>query len=294
MTEEERQDAENAENEGEGTDTDTDTEGQDEDTKGAKDAGGSEGEGAGGEDTPTEIEALAAEEGWSPEDKWRGDPDKWVDARTFIRQGRTILRSTLQRQDGELGEMKTTLSEFRDHYGKVEQRAHARAMAELKAEQRAAVEEGDTGAYDAAGKKMDELGKEVPGPAKPARKEGPSPDEDPNFKAFSADNAWYGGNIKMTAYAESIAAVVGRKHEGRAFYDKIAEEVRAEFPDQFGNVARKKPSRVEGSGAGAMRRGSGNGKAYEDLPAEDKAICNRYVKQKLLTREQYVADYQWE
>jgi hypothetical protein len=254
---------------------------------------GQEGRATEGDEEPTEIEQLAAEEGWSPEDKWRGDPEKWVNARTFIRQGRTILRSTLQRQDGELSEMKTTMGEFRDHYRNVEQRAHDRAMAELKTEQRAAVEEGDTAAYDDAAKKIDELGKEVPEPAKkPTGKEGP--DEDPNFKPFSADNPWYGDDIEMTAYAESIATVVGRKHEGPAFYDKIAEEVRAKFPDKFQNAARRKPSRVEGSGAGTMRRGNGAGKTFADLPADAKTACTRFVKQGLMTREEYVADYEWE
>lgn len=270
----------------EGEGTDDEGEGQDEGTKDAA------GEDVKGDDEPTEIEELAGETGWSPKDKWRGNADDWVDARTFIRQGTTILRSTLKRQDGELTEIRGTLGEFRDHYRNVEQRAHDRAVTELKSEQRAAVEDGDTAAYDAAGKKIDDLDKDAPVKAtKPAER---TQDEDPNFKAFSADNPWYGDDIRLTAYAESISAVVGRKHEGRTFYDKIAEEVRAEFPEKFGNAARKKPSRVEGSGAGTMRRGSGNGKTYADLPPEAKAACDRFVKQNLMKRDQYVSDYEWE
>ena len=165
-------------------------------------------------------------------------------------------------------------------------------MAELKTEQRAAVEEGDTAAYDAAGKKIDELGKDVPEETTKAADR--TADDDPGFKPFSAANPWYGDNIEMTAYAESISAVVGRNHQGSAFYDKIAEEVRAKFPDNFRNAARKSPSRVEGSGASTTRRGSGNGKTYADLPPEAKAACDRFVKQDLMKREQYVDDYQWE
>jgi hypothetical protein len=29
------------------------------------------------------------------------------------------------------------------------------------------------------------------------------------------------------------------------------------------------------------------------LPSEAKAACDRFVKQKLMTREQYVADFDW-
>ena len=105
MSEEEKQDAEDAENEGEGSGTEGEDqesgirdqdegEGEGEDAKGA---GGAEGDGE-----PTAIEGLAAEMGWVPKDKWRGDPDKWVEPRIFIRQGDTILRNTLHRQDGRI------------------------------------------------------------------------------------------------------------------------------------------------------------------------------------------------
>jgi hypothetical protein len=35
-------------------------------------------------------------------------------------------------------------------------------------------------------------------------------------------------------------------------------------------------------------------KGYNDLPAEAKAACDKFVKQKLMTVEQYVNEYEWD
>ncbi len=37
------------------------------------------------------YEALASEMGWTPEEKFRGDPTKWVDAKTFYEKGQYVL-----------------------------------------------------------------------------------------------------------------------------------------------------------------------------------------------------------
>ena len=64
-----------------------------------------------------------------------------------------------------------------------------------------------------------------------------------------------------------------------------------EFPTKFGKK-QSPASRVE-SGSGRTGRSSGNAQTYDNLPSEAKAACDRFVKQKLMTREQYVADFDW-
>jgi hypothetical protein len=65
------------------------------------------------------------------------------------------------------------------------------------------------------------------------------------------------------------------------------------FPwvDKFGKK-QNSSSRVE-SGSGRQGRSGGSSQSYDNLPAEAKAACDRFVKQKLMTREQYVADFDW-
>jgi hypothetical protein len=80
--------------------------------------------------------------------------------------------------------------------------------------------------------------------------------------------------------------------KGQAFLSKLDEVLAEEFPNKFGNK-QAPTSRVE-SGAGRAGRGnSSNAPNYDNLPPEAKAACDRFVKQKLMTREQYVADFDW-
>jgi hypothetical protein len=79
--------------------------------------------------------------------------------------------------------------------------------------------------------------------------------------------------------------------KGQPFLDKLDEVLAEEFPSKFGKK-QAPSSRVE-SGSGRQGRSSGNSQSYDNLPAEAKAACDRFVKQKLMTREQYVADFDW-
>lgn len=43
---------------------------------------------------PSEVERIAIELGWTPQDKWRGDPSKWTPAADFLRGTKTVLERT--------------------------------------------------------------------------------------------------------------------------------------------------------------------------------------------------------
>ena len=38
-----------------------------------------------------EIEQKAKAMGWSPQEEFRGDPDKWIDAAKFVARGENIM-----------------------------------------------------------------------------------------------------------------------------------------------------------------------------------------------------------
>jgi len=234
----------------------------------------------------SDVERLASDMGWSPQDQWRGDADKWVDATAYIKAGPEILKSSLKRQDSKMLALEGTLKEFKGHYEKVTQTAYDRAMADLKQQQREAVAEGDTEAFERVETQIETLNA-------PEAKAEPdaNPDNDPAFIQFQAKNDWYGpdGDYEMTAEAEKAAAVIGRSYEGEEFYTRITNAMKKKFPDRFGNPARKETARVEGSGGNAPRKSGG--KTFSDLPAEGKAACNKFVAEGLMTKEDYVRDY---
>lgn len=238
---------------------------------------------------PNEIEEIALEMGWAPQDKWNGSADSWVDAKTFLKRGPTFLKRTLEKQDSELASLKQDIKRMASASEKAAARAYEQALVDLKTQRAEAIRAGDPGAVDHFDKQMDELRKDAPEP--PAA---PNPDEDPNFKSWLADNAWYGkgGDYKMRAFANQIAPEVGADgFQGAEFYQKITELVREEFPEKFANAARKGAPRVEGAGNGSMGRSGGAKKTYRDLPPEARRACDNFVSDGVLTKEQYVADY---
>lgn len=76
--------------------------GGDSDTGAAGSDGG--GDASSAADHP-EVEQRAREMGWSPREQWRGNPDNWIDASTFVQRGEQvlpILQANLRQRDTQL------------------------------------------------------------------------------------------------------------------------------------------------------------------------------------------------
>ena len=238
---------------------------------------------------PTDEDlAKAARLGWVPKDKYRGDPKRWVDADEFIRRGETelpILRERLRKQDDTIAEMQSTFKEFKEYHTKTVQAQYQKAVRELTAKQLEAVETADVAAFERVQKEMADLQKDFETPKTP---ETPAPN--PVFVEWQSKNDWYGKDKEASAYADLIAPGFERVATPGSpeFFEAIANEVKLRFPQKFSNPQRNAPPAVEGGSVSASR---GKKKTYADLPYSAKAACDKYVKNGLTTREQYVADY---
>jgi len=123
----------------------------------------------------------------------------------------------------------------------------------------------------------------------------PTPEAiDPNLQAWLDRNTWFGQDKRLTAVVNGVGESLRLELpllKGQAFLDKLDEVLAEEFPNKFGKK-QSPSSRVE-SGSGRQSRSGGNAQSYDNLPSEAKSACDRFVKQKLMTREQYVADFDW-
>lgn len=77
--------------------------------------GGGDG-GAGGGQTPQSaaVEQRALEMGWAPKDQWRGNPDSWIDAQTFVQRGEQmlpILQANSRKDRAELAALRRQLQD---------------------------------------------------------------------------------------------------------------------------------------------------------------------------------------
>lgn len=255
------------------------------------------------QDQRQQAEVKARSMGWRPKEQFRGDPTKWVDAEEFVRRGEQhipILRDRLDRTQKELEELRQASREALDMQRENQKRERARLQAEidgLRTTQRRAVEAGDVATYDEAGKKIEALDKAMPPEPQPAPAAQPElPQEARDFEA--RNSSWFGpnGDREMTEEAIALHAAQQRRGDKRPLAEQLLEienKVKRLYPHKFSNQRRNGASAVDGGGdmGGGGQPQRGTKKGYQDLPSDAKAACDRYVAQKLMTREQYCADF---
>ena len=268
-----------------------------------------------------DITQKASKMGWVPLEKFKGDPERWTDAETFVRRGEEVLpivkknnERLTQRLDVLENENATTkqllkaateaLSEFQKYHEEDSKRQYDRALEKLKSDKKEALRESDYDAVveiDEAIKVLDEQKSKTVKKvfAEPAPTQN-DPTQDPIFKSWVAENAdWYGKDPQRSAYAESIGAYLQRMEpnlKGKEFLERVADEVADKFglPDKPARA-----DRVEGSRQGSGRQSGA--KTYADLPPEAKQSCDKFgakligegkaFKSQAEWRKQYVRDY---
>jgi hypothetical protein len=206
------------------------------------------------------AETAARLQGWRPLGEYRGKPGGWVDAKTFIQRGQDYL-PFVQKENRELkqtmGNMTTEMEGLRtlvastqsdmkkllDFSRRANQSGYDRAMADLKAQQRQAVTDGDVAKFDQIEgqiTEMDAARDEAPpvGDPPPARQEiTPRQTIDPAVEAFVAENPWFNTDRVLNSamigehniiIAESPALPVAQQLE------KAKEAVMRRYPKKFG------------------------------------------------------------
>lgn len=240
------------------------------------------------------VEQEAREMGWVPQEDYKGDPDRWVDAATYAERGHTVLpilrqanqklhQTTIQ-QSKQLAEMQETLKASQEAIQELQafnteetKRKIAEAKKQVLIELKAAKEAGDVAQEVELTDALTDIKvaeKEAAARKEPVQtsKNSAATDvgkSDPDLAAFLEANPWYGNDARKTAKANGIVYMLRSDPDnddliGAAFYKKVTE--------QMNNTIRQ-PSKVEGSTAPTAAL-SAAGKTYKDLPADAKAACN--------------------
>jgi hypothetical protein len=261
-------------------------------------------------ETTESIQEEAQTQGWVPKEKFHGRESDWVDAETFVKRGREILpilrknNATLMQ---DLNATKAQLNEFRQaaEEFKVFQREsyerkaadYERQIQEIKENRAQAISDGDGQRVNALDDALDEAKDNLKVAQKSVQDAGKQPAApngiDPGLQEWMDRNEWFGKDKRMTPIANGIGESIRMDFpdlKGKAFLDKLDEVLAEEFPAKFGRSSRGSP--VE-SGSGRQGRGNIIAQSYENQPSDAKAACDKFVKQKLMTREDYVKAYDW-
>jgi hypothetical protein len=224
-----------------------------------------------------------------------------------------ILRKNNEKLLKELGEAKKmaeeareTAKEFREFQKQQFERKTKdleSQLEQLKQAKRDAITQGDGDRAIAIDDAMDAIkeerleAKQDLKAAEEKAKEVPQVTADPSLNEWMDRNDWFGKDTRLTGVANGLGVELRREFpnlQGKAFLDKLDEELAAMLPEKFG---KKRPVQnpMEGSPNGTARPSASSGKkTYANLPADAKAACDKYVKQGLMTKEAYVAEYEWD
>lgn len=233
--------------------------------------------------------AEAAEMGWRPKGEFPGDEGKFVDAKTYVLRGETMLpmvKAELAKAKGQIADLKKTFKQFGEYHNKVEERAYTRALSELQGKLDDAVEVGDVAAARKANKEITDLVAETR-----ARVE-PEEDHAEDRKAILGwirETGWYGSDTAKTTYADLEADDMGPAHQWDGGTDAWLKELQSRVERKF------TPAKVNPVNGGGNRSAVGKtGKGYADLPAEDRKICDKFVAAGILKdRDEYLKRYSW-
>lgn len=276
----------------------------------------------------SEAETEARRHGWRPQEEFAGDKSKWVDAETFLKRGERFtknLEKKVEKLEAQIAQFEGTKKAFREFFDReVKKRdaEHAQEIASLKTQLRAAVREGDDAVADTleeqiqTAQEQHRLAKESSEKlAKEQQAELPTGNEpttatakvdiDPVLREWVADgNEWFDTEPALTKYATELAAYLRQKGEpaiGREFLEKVAAQVRKDFPRKFreldaaaGRAPRQSPT---SGGASTSNNGKAssqivvNGKTKSDLPAEDLAVMKQFIREGLYTEESFLKSY---
>jgi len=241
-----------------------------------------------------ENESTAAEMGWVPKDEYRGDPNKWVDAETFVNRGNKSGPILKERNEHLIKEIQTLKSEFAKHKEvteqfkafQAEQRERREAeykvqISELRLQKSEAIRNGDGDAVNDIDDRIDAIKDRARDVKIPPQQTQVAPH--PDFDSWQAENSWFNSDKKMKAYAVEVAMELrekGDQSEGRVFFDKVKEALRKDFPSKFGNPNRSKPGAVETGSVSSYK-----GKTFNDIPADERKVIKSFIEQGLYKTE---------
>jgi len=238
-----------------------------------------------------DYEHDAREQGWKPEEEWKGDPPAsgFKTAEQFVKDGEQIpgiLKSQIGRLNDQMDSMKGTFAEFQDYTRKQQEKSrkeNERLISELEQVRAQAVTDGDGAAFAKADRDIQNLEPNEP-KAEPI---------DPLGQEWATKSTWYGKDPELTELADDIYVSIQRDgYTGKAYYAELDRRVKNARPDKFENSRRNKASTVEGGG----NRDTGGGEqTWANLPKEDRATAERFIAEMPgFTKEQFLSEYEWE
>ena len=265
---------------------------------------------------PESVRNEALAQGWTDKEHWKGPEGDWVDADVFVQRGKEWVGNLRKSNDNlqrELANTKEQLKEIRattEEFKRFQKEAYEKKiqdyetkLTELKEVRARAISDGDGSKVNELDDAIDNIKDEVretKAVATKAQEESYKPAAttqlDPALQSWLDNNKWFGTDRRMTAITNGIGESLRLEQpllKGQEFLDKLDEILLEEFPDRLGKPNTGRGSPVESGSGSRQSRTRGNPHSYDNLPADAKKACDKFVQQKLMSREEYLSMYDW-
>lgn len=231
----------------------------------------------------TAAEQRAWNDGWRPEDQFEGNPENWKTAGEYnlygemqaqVREAKAETRRIQSQTEAQI----TSLNKY--HEGK-----RQAELADLKAQQREAVDHADTERFDRLQTQIDEH-------------QSPLPDVDtgkaPEIAAWEASQGEWINNpndertIQANAFYAIAAAKPGATYDSALKY--VDDNLSKLYPEQKPqtNPRREMPTMTEQSRRPAGRQRSGKELTMNDLTASERSDWEKFGSQMFTDEKQFL------
>lgn len=235
-------------------------------------------------------EAAAKARGWISKDEYRGKPEDWQDAKSFLDRNSSLktevesLRDRIGQQEEAYAERLKRLESTND---RIIREDRDRLLRELARAKRAAVELGDTDEYDRLEREEhDYFSRQVEHERQERQPQKQQEQQPllPETQEWLRRNSWFHETpamqqIALGFYEEAKEGHPATRDESKrlAYVDKRMKEV---YPDKFGDGNRS--NSVEG---GSRNTPSGNSNKMSNLPPEARAACRKFIAKGIIKNE---------
>lgn len=240
-------------------------------------------------ESPYEEKALAR--GWRPKEEFEGDPEEWVDAKTFVEKGELMdiihtTRRDRKRVEEELNALKGTVGELRDHYEKMAKSEVESKLKELRKERREALRVEDLETADELEDRIDEI-RQQKTKLEQQEVEQPAPEQpvlSPEVQQWLNNNPWANENssgfqqdIASEAYLLLQAEVARTGDRSTRSLDVVKSKMEKLYPERFSSRTRATTSvdssqTTNGTGKGSV------GNLSRRMSEDQRRIGMRFVE----------------
>lgn len=222
--------------------------------------------------------------GWKPQEEWEGNPEEWIDARTFNKNGEYIehiksLSSENKKAQKKLAKLEKEFATLAEHHSKVAQIEREKAMKELKAARKEAFSVLDMDKVEEIESRMDDLRDEEYRSKNSVKETGSQ--SNPAVDAWMEQNTWYGSDELLTAAAngliqQAINKDPSRSEDAEGVLEEVALKLKKEFPNKFGTARTRTTSATLESGSEGQAKPVSYARRLND---QQRRIGETFVRQ---------------